>query len=228
MRRGAWAQHDRPATSRRTLLSKLSSGTRTRSGTRTLLRNDVGIHLTARARADRLVGHRYHRTAGNLTGHGAARHHRWPCRSSAGRNAQSALSGPCTPRLTPILHESGRPGPHIRPDIRFRERIVDIERPRIGIARTREKLGKRCRSGASTRNEQHRGRHCGNNTRSATVDHFPILRNGRQVPGRIDCRSGTFSTLRTSPRMILPVLQNREQAGFDRRPAIELVEFRQC
>src|ERR1700733_7307067 len=122
---------------------------------------------------------------------------------------------------------------------------MSTERSRIGVARTRKKRGQPRRGRTSASRKDNDGKRCGNTTQSATVDHFTILRNGRQVPGGIGCqackclakssaRPGkawqiTRQAAKGLPNylpqlvfvaraplsgMILPSLENREQAGF--------------
>jgi hypothetical protein len=159
-----------------------------------LLGDGVGIHLARGAGTDRLSLWRDHRST--RTGHRSARDDGSAGAvraASAGRHAEHALSGPRAARLAPVLHEAGRASPHIGADVRFRQRIVNIEGPRIGVARTgiNRRQPSRRRAPAPRQNQRdghdeqrHRERPYGENTSGATVDHFTILRNGRQVPGR--------------------------------------------
>jgi hypothetical protein len=170
-----------------------------------LLWDGVGIHLAARARTDGLARRRNHWATGRGTRNRTPGGHR-SRRVAARRDAEHALSGARAPRLAPILHETWRPGSHVRCDVGFRERIVSIERPRIGVARTRKNRGQPSIRRTSARRKTDRGRQCGDKTYSDTVDHFTILRNGRHEPGRIQLPQSVFVRPPHVPAMILPAL----------------------
>jgi hypothetical protein len=104
------------------------------------------------------------------------------------------------------LHEAWRPGTHVGRDVGFRERIVSIERPRIGVARTGKNRRQPSIRRTSARRKTERGRQCGDKTYSDTVDHFTILRNGRHEPGRIELPQLAFIRPPHVPAMILPAL----------------------
>jgi hypothetical protein len=200
MRCGVWAKDLCPEALNKTRPIRMSRGQKSR-----LLRDGVGIHLAARARTDGLARWRHQRAAWRGTRNRTTGGHR-SRRIAARRDAEHALSGARPPRLTPILHETWRPGAHVRCDIGFRERIVSIERPRIGVARTGKNRGQPSIRRTSARRNHERGRQCGDKTYSVTVDHFTILRNGRQVPGRIPPPQSVFVRPPHVPAMILPAL----------------------
>jgi hypothetical protein len=186
MRCGTWANDGFPGTPRKTQTSSVDATNSRRNGR--LLQHGVGVHLAAGARADRLSGRGNHRSTRSArhrsTRDPAAGGHR----SATGRHSEQALSGARPSWLAPILHKARRPRPHLGRDVGFRERIVSIERSRIGIARTGKDRRQPSRGRTSGCGDQQR-RHNDDNVWSTTVDHFTILRNGRQVTGRIDCRS---------------------------------------
>src|SRR5580704_7475470 len=223
MRCGAWAKDLCPATPIKTSPMRMRCGARVfpplpfrweraalcppnrRRQTSWLLRDRVGIHLAAGTRTDWLAGRwpnwaTRHRTRNWATGHHGARG------IAPGRDTEQALSGPRPPRLAPILHETGRPRAHVRCDVGFREWIVNIERPRIGVARTGKNRGQSSIRRASARRNTDCGRQCSDKTYSKTVDHFTILRNGRQVPGRNQLPQLVFVRPPRVPATILPAL----------------------